>query len=36
MPARSPMPLTVTWKYRTPASIAASVLATANPKSLWQ
>ena len=33
-PARSPMPLTVTWTCEAPASTAAMVLATARPKSL--
>ncbi len=36
LPARSPMPLTVTSTCRAPAWTAASVLATAMPRSLWQ
>jgi Fe2+ transport system protein B len=35
LPARSPMPLMVDSTCRTPARIAASVLATARPRSLW-
>ena len=36
LPARSPMPLTVASTCRAPAITAASVLATARPRSLWQ
>jgi hypothetical protein len=36
LPARSPMPLTVHSTWRAPPSIAASELATARPRSLWQ
>jgi hypothetical protein len=36
LPARSPMPLTVTSTCRAPASIAAIEFATASPRSLWQ
>jgi len=36
LPARSPIPFTVTWTCRAPASTAMVVLATASPKSLWQ
>jgi hypothetical protein len=35
LPARSPMPLIVHSTWRTPARIAASVFATARPRSLW-
>src|SRR3546814_6862901 len=36
LPARSPMPLIVDSTCRAPAVTAASVLATARPRSLWQ
>jgi hypothetical protein len=36
LPARSPMPLTVTSTCRAPACTAASVLAVARPRSSWQ
>ena len=36
LPARSPMPLIVHSICRAPACTAASELATANPRSLWQ
>ena len=36
MPARSPMPLIVHSTWRAPACTAASELATASPRSLWQ
>jgi hypothetical protein len=36
LPARSPMPLTVHSTWRAPALTAASELATARPRSLWQ
>ena len=36
LPARSPMPLTVHSTCRAPPPTAASELATANPRSLWQ
>ena len=36
LPARSPMPLTVHSTCPAPASIAASVFATARPRSSWQ
>ena len=36
LPARSPMPLTVASTCRAPAMTAASVFATARPRSLWQ
>ncbi len=35
LPARSPMPLMVHSTWRAPAWIAASVFATARPRSLW-
>ena len=35
LPARSPMPLMVVSTWRTPARIAARVLATPSPRSLW-
>ncbi len=35
LPQRSPMPFSVPWIWRTPASTAASELATACPVSLW-
>ncbi len=36
LPVRSPMPLIVPWTCVAPASTAMSVLATAQPPSLWQ
>ena len=36
LPARSPRPLIVTSTWRAPACTAASVLAVASPRSLWQ
>ena len=36
LPARSPMPLMVTSTWRAPFMMAARVLATARPRSLWQ
>ena len=36
LPARSPRPLIVTSTWRAPAWTAASVLAVASPRSLWQ
>ena len=36
LPARSPMPLIVHSTWRAPALIAASVFATARPRSSWQ
>ena len=36
LPARSPRPLMVTSTWRAPAWMAASVLAVARPRSLWQ
>src|SRR5258708_3554410 len=36
LPARSPMPLMVHSTWRTPALMAARLLATASPRSLWQ
>ena len=36
LPARSPMPLIVHSTWRAPAATAASELATASPRSLWQ
>jgi hypothetical protein len=36
LPARSPIPFTVHSTWRTPAQIAACVLATARPRSSWQ
>src|SRR6266566_4645891 len=36
LPPRSPRPFIVTCAWSTPASIAASVFATARPRSLWQ
>ena len=36
LPARSPRPLMVTSTCRAPAWTAASVLAVARPRSLWQ
>ncbi|MNL73439.1 hypothetical protein D3C87_1988990 [compost metagenome] len=36
LPARSPIPVTVVLAHNAPASNAASVLAVAIPKSLWQ
>jgi hypothetical protein len=36
LPARSPMPLTHTSIWRTPAPTAASEFAVASPRSLWQ
>jgi hypothetical protein len=36
LPARSPMPLIVHSTWRAPARMAASELATASPRSLWQ
>ena len=36
LPARSPRPLIVTSTWRAPAWTAASVLAVARPRSLWQ
>jgi hypothetical protein len=36
LPARSPMPLTVTSAWRAPARSPASELATARPRSSWQ
>ena len=35
LPARSPMPETVTWATSTPAASAMTVLLTLCPKSLW-
>ena len=36
LPARSPIPLMVHSTWRAPAATAASELATARPRSLWQ
>ena len=36
LPARSPIPLIVHSTCRAPASMAARLLATARPRSLWQ
>ena len=36
LPARSPIPFTVTSTWRAPARTAARELATATPRSLWQ
>ncbi|MNP35909.1 hypothetical protein D3C76_1292620 [compost metagenome] len=36
LPARSPMPLMVTSTWVAPPAMAARLLATASPRSLWQ